>query len=98
MTWDNDKRVDAIWEKQTDEMCYWLKEFTGGLCAKNVSLHEVEIGGGEYFTIIYDLDDHCAVLIRTDTTAMTAEDSHQYMMIDEEVIAKLASIFNQPKP
>jgi hypothetical protein len=29
---------------------------------------------------------------------MTAEDSHQYMMIDEEVIAKLASIFNQSKP
>ena len=97
MTWDHDERLDAIWEKQTEEMIYWLKEFTGGLCAKNVLLHEVEIGGGEYFTIIYDLDEECAVLIKTDTTAMTTTDSHQYMMIDGLVIAKLASIFNKSK-
>ena len=95
---NHDKRLDAIWEKQTEEMIYWLKEFTGGLCAKNVSVHEVEIGGGEYFTILYDLDDHCAVLIRTDTEAMTVQGSHRYMMVDRPIIAKLASIFNQSKP
>lgn len=94
-TIEDDKRIDSIWEKQMEELVYWLREHLGPLEAKNVSIHEIDRGGGVYSTIIFDMDEKSAVLIQTDTTAPTAEESHDHMMIEPKVLEKLAGIFNQ---
>lgn len=93
----NEQRIESIWKHHEQEITYWLREHFGPLESKNVSIHEIDRGCGGFSTIIFDMDDKSAVLIQTDTTAMTAEDSHDYMMIEPKVLAKLASLVN-PKP
>jgi hypothetical protein len=93
----DEQRIESIWKHHEHEMTYWLREHFGPLEAKNVSIHEIERGGGAFSTIIFDMDEKSAVLIQTDTTAMTPKDSHEYMMIEPIILAKLASLIN-PKP
>jgi hypothetical protein len=96
MSMDHDKRIDSIWKKQEEELWYWIKEHLGELEAKNISVHKIDRGGGGFSTIIYDIDDKSAVLIQTDTTAPTAKESHEYMMIEPKVLEKLAALFGLP--
>jgi hypothetical protein len=78
---------------QREETEYWLAEWMDGCESRNVSIHRMQHTGMEH-TIIFDMDDKTAVLIETDTTARTAEESHKYMMIEERVLEKLASLFH----
>jgi hypothetical protein len=95
MNQEDDARLNSIWAKQREETEYWLREWLDGCEAKNVSIHRTLLTGMEH-TIIYDMDDKTAILIETDTAAPTAEESHKYMMIEEQVLEKLAGLFGLP--
>jgi hypothetical protein len=88
-------RIDSIWRKRDEELDYWLREHLGPLEAKDLSIHEIDRGGGGFSTIIYDIEGQSAVLINTDTTATTPEDSHCYVMIEPKVLMKLNEIVNK---
>lgn len=92
-----EKLIEAIWEKHEKEMLYWVMEHLNGFASNNVGIHQVENFDGQYVTIIHNQDDGSAVLIMTDTRAPTVEDSHKYMLVEPQVIAKIGEIATKSK-
>ena len=91
---EKEQTIDAIWKRRDDELAYWINEHLHGLESKNFSIHQIDRGGGGFTTILFDSDSMSAVMLKTDTTAMSAESSHEYMMLEPEDLKKLAELFS----
>jgi len=87
-----DARLESIWRKQRDEREYWTNEWLDGCGCENISVHHIN-GQEIQWTLIFDLDGKDAVLIETDSTAATAEESHKYAMLDSKIVEKLAKLY-----
>ena len=94
----DEKRMEAIWQHQEHELFYWIREHINGLAAANLSIHNIDCGGGSHVAIIYDIDEKSGVIIKTDTTSPTPKQSHEYMMIEPIVFKKIAELYNQNTP
>lgn len=84
--------IDRIYEKQWDEITHWLREYNCGLESENIMISHVNVGDGVEYTIIYSVDDNEGVLIKTDTEAKTVAESHRDLLLDSELIAKIAEL------
>lgn len=91
---EKEQTIDAIWKRRDDELAYWINEQLYGLESENFSIHVIDRGGGGFTTILFDSDNRSAVMLKTDTTAMSAESSHEYMMLEPEDLKKLAELFS----
>lgn len=84
--------IDRIYEKQWDEITHWLREYNCGLESENIMISHVNVGDGIEYTTIFSVDDNEGVLIKTDTEAKTLAESHRDLLLDSELIAKIAEL------
>lgn len=80
--------IDRIYEKQEHEITQWRREFS----CKDMMISSVFILDGIEYTVIYSVDDNQGVLIKTDTAARTVAESHNDLLLDSELIAKIAEL------
>lgn len=84
--------IDRIYEKQWDEITHWMREYNYGLESENMMISHVNVGDGIEYTVIYSVDSNEGVLIKTDTEAKTVAESHRDLLLDSELIAKIAEL------
>lgn len=90
---EKQKLLNTIYLIQKIQRNYWVDFYLNDMGSKNVSVHNAGEFDGIESTIIYDEDNQEAVVIETDTTAKTVNQSHKYMSLETEVIAKLAALY-----
>lgn len=84
--------IDRIYEKQWDEITHWLREYNYGLGSENMMISRVNVGDGIEYSVIYSVDDNEGVLIKTDTEAKTVAESHRDLLLDSDLVAKIAEL------